>query len=360
MTTDITIPRIDLPFAVSQEHPLQDGLYPATLEWARRFGLVTREAAAERLRRYRLELCSYYAPTVDSGPALQLLTDWITWAVVFEDQIDEATAGLRPDLLAPVLDEFRAILRDDPGMPAPSNPAMAALADLWQRTAADSGPQWRQRFYDHVSDQFRAELRASIHRATRTPMDIATCIELRAKTGWVTFTHDLQHHIHRVWVPDTVYCSTPYQTLLWSAADILMWTNDLFSYTRESAFGELNNLAIVLQTEQGLAPQQAVNRVHAMIDDRVADFVKAGRALPDLVRSLRLPPDAARGAEHGLTHLRTLVRGSYDWHLSCERYQHGPDITANLHTLDDLFGITQAGGDANTGCVPEEGTEQAK
>ncbi|KOY55245.1 terpene synthase family protein [Streptomyces sp. XY332] len=360
MTTDIVIPTINLPFAASQKHPLQDRLYPATLEWARRFGLVTTEAAAERLRRYRLELCSYYAPTVDSGPALQLLTDWITWAVVFEDQIDEATAGLRPDLLAPVLDEFRAILRHDPGMPAPSNPAVAALTDLWQRTAPDSGPQWRQRFYDHISDQFRAELRASIHRATQTPMDIATCIELREKTGWVTFTHDLQHHIHRVWVPDTVYCSTPYQTLLWSAADVLMWTNDLFSYTRESAFGELNNLAIVLQTQQGLAPQQAVDHVHTMIDDRIEDFLKAGRELPDLVRTLHLPPDAALAAEHGITHLRTLVRGSYDWHLSCERYHHGPDIAANLHALDDLFGITQDGSAANTGRAPENERDQAK
>ncbi|QDQ09473.1 terpene synthase family protein [Streptomyces spectabilis] len=360
MTTDITIPPIDLPFPISQKNPLQDQLYPATLEWARRFQLVTTEAAAERLRRYRLELCSYYAPALDSRPALQLLTDWITWAVVLEDQIDEATAGLRPDRLAPVLDDFRAILRGDAGIQPSSIPAMAALTDLWQRTAPGSGAQWRQRFYDHLSEQFRAELRASIHRATHTPMDIATCIELRAKTGWVTLVHDLQHHIHQIWLPDTVYCSTSYQTLLWSTADIVMWTNDLFSHTREAAFGELNNLAIALQVQRDLTSQQAVDHVHTMIADRVEDFLKASQELPDLVRSLQLPPDVARAAEDCLTHMRTLLRGSHDWHMSCERYHHGPDIAANLHTLDDVLGIAQDTTDAHSEDAPQKEKGEAR
>ncbi|MGN5382429.1 terpene synthase family protein [Streptomyces lasalocidi] len=54
------------------------------------------------------------------------------------------------------------------------------------------------------------------------------------------------------WLPDTVYCPTPYQALLWSAADIIMWTNDLVSYTREAASAETSNLALALQAELGL------------------------------------------------------------------------------------------------------------
>ncbi|GHE42434.1 terpene synthase family protein [Streptomyces capitiformicae] len=342
MTTEVTIPRIDIPFAPSRENPLAGHLYSATLEWARRFGLVTTEGAAERLRRYRVDLMvSYYAPTVDDWPALRLFTDWMTWAAVFEDQIDEATVGLRPDLLASVLDEFRAILLHDTDIQARSTPAATALTDLWQRTGRDSPSQWRRRFYEHMSDTFRCQLQASIHRATQMPMDVATCLELRGRIGWVSFAHDLQHHIHHVWLPDTVYCSTTYQTLLRSAADTIMWTNDLVSYTKEAAFGETSNLALAVQTQQDLAPQRAVEHVHTMIADRLRDFLEAGQELPGLVQSLQLPSDVELVAEQCLTHLRTLVRGSHDWHMNCGRYRPGTDVAADRHTFDDLFGAAQ-------------------
>jgi hypothetical protein len=134
MIPEITIPPIDIPFAPSPKNPLEGQLYLPALEWARSFHLVTTEAA-ERFRRYHIDrLVSYFAPTVDDWTALRLFSDWMTWAILFEDQIDEATAGLRPDLLASVLDEFRAILFHDTSIQARPSPAAAALAELWQRT----------------------------------------------------------------------------------------------------------------------------------------------------------------------------------------------------------------------------------
>ncbi|MGN5382428.1 hypothetical protein BIV25_42070 [Streptomyces sp. MUSC 14] len=130
MTAEVTIPSIDIPFAPSRTNPLGGRLHPATLEWTRDFGLVTTETAAGRLRRYQVDvIVSYYAPTVDDWPALRLFTDWMAWAALFEDQIDEATAGLRPDFLAPVLDDLRAVLLGETGSQARPNPAREALAD---------------------------------------------------------------------------------------------------------------------------------------------------------------------------------------------------------------------------------------
>ncbi|MFG2177380.1 terpene synthase family protein [Streptomyces abikoensis] len=229
----------------------------------------------------------------------------MTWAALLEDQFDEATAGLRPDSLATVLDSFRAVLLGEAGLPARPVPAAAALADLWQRTEGGSPPQWHRRFYDHMSDGLRCQLRASVHRATRTPLDVATCVELRGRLGWAAFAHDLQHHIHQVGIPEAVYCSTIYQTLLWSAADVIMWTNDLVSHTREAAVGETSNLALTVQAERGLTSQQAVDHVHRMIADRLQVVLEASLELPGLVRSLRLGDEARLVAEQCLTHLRT-------------------------------------------------------
>ncbi|MET8298760.1 terpene synthase family protein [Streptomyces sp. NPDC005180] len=340
MATEITVPRIDVPFPPSRTNPLEGQLFPATLEWAGDFGLVTTDAAAERLRRYQIEvMVSYYAPTVDDWPALRLFTDWMTWAALFEDQIDEATAGLRPDLLAPVLDDFRSVLLGESGTQGRPNPATAALRDLWRRTGGDSPRVWRRRFYDHMSEAFRAQLRASVHRATGAPMDVATCMELRGKLGWVAFAHDLQHHTHRVWLPDTVYCSTAYQRLLWGAADVIMWTNDLVSYTKEAAAGETSNLGLALQAQHGLAPQQAVDHVHHLITDRIHRFLEAGRELPQFLSSLPLSDDDRSAAAQCLELLRMLVRGSHDWHLSSERYRPDGHTAADKPAFDDLFGV---------------------
>ncbi|MEU8579375.1 hypothetical protein [Streptomyces abikoensis] len=69
MATEVTIPTIDVPFGPSRTNPQVGRLYPATLEWARGFGLVSDDAAAERLRKYRVDLiASCYAPPSTAGP----------------------------------------------------------------------------------------------------------------------------------------------------------------------------------------------------------------------------------------------------------------------------------------------------
>ncbi|UQI45169.1 hypothetical protein M1P56_12830 [Streptomyces sp. HU2014] len=273
MATEITIPRIDVPFAPSRTNPSEGRLYPATLDWARRFGLVTTETAAGRLRRYQVDvMVSYYAPTVDGWPALRLFTDWMTWAALFEDQIDEATAGLRPGPLAPVLDDFRAVLLDESGSRARPNPATEALADLWRRTAGDGPPSWRRRFYEHMSEAFRCQLRASVHRATRTPMDVTTCRELRGQR--------------------------PRQL------------------PQGSRFRGDEQPGARPSDPAPICPQQAVDHVHRLITDRIQDFLKAGRELPGLARSLPLSDDDLSVAEQCLAHLRSLIRGSHDWHMN--------------------------------------------
>ena len=81
-------------------NPHREAVHEHTLAWARRFGLVKDEAAIARLRDTKLDSLVARAYPRASRDPLAILTDWITWVFLLDDECDEAEIGKRPERLA--------------------------------------------------------------------------------------------------------------------------------------------------------------------------------------------------------------------------------------------------------------------
>ncbi|MFD7499514.1 hypothetical protein [Streptomyces sp. NPDC059850] len=335
---EVRIHPVELPFPPPSHNPLQDRILPPTLEWGRRVALIGSTAAENRLRRGGYAaMIALWAPTIVDLPRLSLLTDWTLWYGVLDDQIDEASAGLHPDRLAELFQTLRRITHHDNPEPAPAGPTTTALADLWHRTTPGTPFFWQQRLREDLSSILTGSLRAATHRATQAPMDIATCVQVGNATRGMRLLHDLQHRIHNLYLPDIVHATTPYQTMLTAVENYTSINNDLVSYEREAAFGELQNLAIILQRTHRWTPQQAIDHLTEQSGQQIQDYLAAERALISLTRALRLPADVIDSTEQAIHLMRALLHGGHAWHWGSDRYQHGTDITANLHSLEDSF-----------------------
>lgn len=117
------------------------------LDWVRQTGLIRRESARRRFDRADFGwFASLVYPTADRG-RLELLADWFAWLFLVDDELDDGRIGRAAAALA-VLDDLLAVLCEgDADRVAPNaaeSVAVTALADLWRRTSAETGPTWQQ------------------------------------------------------------------------------------------------------------------------------------------------------------------------------------------------------------------------
>ncbi|MGW6691274.1 terpene synthase family protein [Streptomyces sp. NPDC054961] len=120
---------------------------------------------------------------------------------------------------------------------------------------------------------------------------------------------------------DEPFLARPLQMRL-AGNDIACWTNDILSLAKESARGDLNNLVAVLQHQDKLSLEQALNTTATMINRRVSTYVRLRDEFSNSFRSFELPVDdwyKTVSAVHGLG---TWVAGSLDWHVLSGRYTH--------------------------------------
>src|SRR5262245_62925055 len=102
-------PPLSCPFpSAINPHAIQ--AQQATIDWARRFRLLQRDAAYRRLNRLRYGMLMARAYPLAEPETLQIVTDWSTWLFLLDDQCDEAGMGHDPEQLARLHTQFLDVL----------------------------------------------------------------------------------------------------------------------------------------------------------------------------------------------------------------------------------------------------------
>ncbi|MFC4907351.1 cytochrome P450 [Actinomadura gamaensis] len=310
MTTDTVtgfrIPEISLPFPGPVRRGDADLLRAGVCGWAEERGLVGPRGRA-RLETSRL-LDLGIALTGRAGPDdAAVLLAWFLWVLLLDDRVDDgpwADGGVLAGFSASAL----AVLRGEAGRDAVTDPMLAVLADdLWPRTALLAGPAWRERFAGHVARHLRAQCALVERRASGRPPRLPDYVGLRRDLFGADVFFDLFEAVDGIAPPDAPVTAA----LRAAAADVISWTNDLFSVEKDMAFGERANLVLLLRERHVRTLQDAVDAARSLIAARAADFQILRRALPRGAR------DENRLADR----LRRAMRASLDWHRSVPRYR---------------------------------------
>ncbi|WP_370949368.1 hypothetical protein AB5J62_17990 [Amycolatopsis sp. cg5] len=294
-----------IPFPVKR-HPDIDEIESHTLAWAARFGLVSSEEAKQRLAASRFgEYAAFTYPDAP-WPEAGIAGDWLTWAFLIDDQYEDRNLVTEEDWREIVAATGDVLSGRPPRFEAP---LIAALADLTGRLYTLSSPAWRKRFTEHFTAMITGASREIRLRDTGVPPTKAEYVELRRDVGAMRVVFDTMEICVRTELGDESYRYPAYQEIVTAGADIVTWTNDLHSVTKEVEAGMVTNMVLVLSHHENLTLAEAADATVDLIEGRVSDLRAAMSLLHDdrTLRCARAVCDWVAGSDH--------------WHLSrTERY----------------------------------------
>lgn len=301
-----------------------------TRQWARRMGMLEGSGVWEEedleSHDYAL-LCAYTHPDC-SADALSLVTDWYVWVFFFDDHFLETfkrsqdrAGGKR------YLDRLPSFMPRDlaSGLPEPTNPVEAGLADLWARTVPHMSLDWRDRFAENTEHLLNESLwELSNINAGRVPNPVEY-IEMRRKVGGAPWSAGLVEYAAGAEVPASVARSRPLRVLRDAFSDGVHLRNDLFSYQRETQEeGELSNGVLVLETFLDCGTQQAADSVNDLLTSRLHQFENTTvTELPPLFAEYGLDPAECAAVLAYVKGLQDWQSGGHEWHMRSSRYMNG-------------------------------------
>ncbi|MFI1715228.1 germacradienol/geosmin synthase [Streptomyces litmocidini] len=317
-----------------------------TRDWAREMGMLEGSGVWEEhdleSHDYAL-LCSYTHPDCDEE-ALNLVTDWYTWVFFFDDHFLEVFKRTQDRAGSKAyLDRLPLFMPADPavGMPGPTNPVEAGLADLWRRTVPSMSEGWRVRFAEateHLLYESLWELDNINDGRVANPLEY---IEMRRKVGGAPWSAGLVEYAAGAEVPARVAHSRPLRVLRDAFSDAVHLRNDLFSYQREvEEEGENSNGVLVLERFLGCTTQEAANAVNDLLTSRVQQFENTALTeVPLLAAEQGLSPEECAAVAAYAKGLQDWQSGGHEWHMRSSRYMNEGMVGGPSH-LDGVIGTS--------------------
>lgn len=305
--TGFRIPELSLPFPGPVRRADADVLRAGVCGWAEDRGLVGPRGRARLESSRLLDLGLALTGRAEPDRAAVLMA-WFLWVLLLDDRVDDGPwAG--DGVLEAFSSSALAVLRGEADQDGPADPMLVVLADdLWPRTTLLADTAWQERFAGHLERHLKAQCAMVDGRTSTRPLRLTSYVGLRRDLFGADVFFDLFEAVDRIAPPEDPATAG----LRAAAADVISWTNDLFSVEKDLAFGERANLVLLLLREGGAGTlQEAVDQARTLIADRASDFLILRRGLPRGAR------DAGRLADR----LRRAMRASLDWHRSVPRYR---------------------------------------
>jgi len=290
-----------------------DHVQQATMTWADGFALVRSVRARERLN--RLQYGTFMARAYPTAPAaaLRLFADWNTWLFLLDDAFDEQALGRQPDQLAGLHTRLLAIMRGA-APHAHEDTRYHALHDLTTRFHTHSTAAWMRRFVGCVEATFAASVWEAHNRvAQRVPCE-REYLRMRPFTSAVFCFLALIEVAERMTLPTAIRRHPTVRRLSLMANNVISWFNDLISFPKEMARGDVHNLVSIVHHERGLGLDDAVQYVVDRHDAEVSAFQRDCATLPALGPQHEL-------AQRYVTGLQVWIRANVDWSIATARYR---------------------------------------
>jgi terpene synthase-like protein len=301
----------------------------------------------EAVRAHAREWLSVHAPVLAQSPFLTsdvpwmvcgiyqsagleelcLCSDWYSWGFTFDDLCDNSGLGRRLDALEQIQARFLAVLQEVPPVSI-REPVVAMLYDIWQRARKRTSATWQQRFVYHHAEYFASLLLETTNRLEQHMPSLQAYIANRRLTAASTVCLDLIELVRHIEIPVEVYESQSFQDVLISTYDVVHWTNDVYSLSKELTRGEVNNLVVVVQHEEGGSWEDATRRVCAMINRETQRFQDLVLLLPSY------PTEVDRIVRTYLIDVGHYIRTAFDYERVGSRYTYESSIAPKDRNVD--------------------------
>jgi hypothetical protein len=312
-------------------------------EWLTRFDLLPGTSARAHFASWRpVELPGRWYP--DAGrEGLALGTDLFGWLMLLDDQFD-GPIGRRPEEVASVVDQLVLVIREPDSVPVESMfPAQAALRDIWIREREGMSATWRERAARNWTDYLRSYVTEAENRSEGLLLSLPDYLVLRDTTGIMPVLLDSAERAGRYEVPPPLYQSAELGEMYLLTVRVAGALNDLLGLRKEEKLGDPHNIVPVLQREENLSRQQALDTASAMVRNWIDRFVELERVIPAVNDRLGLAAGERTAGYLFIGDMRSAMRACYDWCAVSDRYS--PESIVRLGENNCLHDILTPGGD---------------
>ncbi|MGH3697378.1 MAG: terpene synthase family protein [Pseudonocardiaceae bacterium] len=316
------LPDIPLPFP-RRINPLAEAVERHIRAWARRFGLVSSDAAARRFDDSDYGGFAARAYCTAAHEDLALCAEWLSWYALLDDQLSEGTYNTAQAWEHALPGLCTAVLHPEQDTDSQASPAVRALADMCRRTFSRTPSTWYERFAAHLLSTLRSlAAEATADRRLNGDLDIEQYLALRRATAGVPFYVDLIELAEHAEVPEAAWRTPAFQELVAATTDLVCLHNDLYSLDKELARGNVLNLVLVLERVHGMTRNQALEAVAARATQRVDQFCAARHQLQASLPHIGVDNAAIEKIGRCVTGMQDWVNGNLEWCQYTPRYGH--------------------------------------
>ncbi|MEH1169616.1 terpene synthase [Micromonospora sp. CPCC 205539] len=257
---------------------------------------------------------------------LRVLTALFTWFFLVDDACD-GPDRLAPEQIRALRSGTLALLHDGPrsqhsGL---TGPLRRLLVLAWREPRHRMPARWRLRFTDAVGRHLDGTWREAVNKEAGRRPGVAEYVELRRATSAAEVSYPLMEFVSGRPLPETVYHHPLLRQIARTGNDLLSWYNDLASLERDRATAGGHNLVLAMQTEWGVPPEVAVDRMAERWRESMRLFVALRAAVPSF------GPALDEAVTDHLDGVADAVRGTIEWTLESGRYptgEEGPLVAA--------------------------------
>ncbi|MGK5552606.1 terpene synthase family protein [Actinomadura kijaniata] len=310
--------RFHIPIA-ARRNPHYQQARERNLQWLRRHRMTHGTEATHAYLAWDLaDLAARCWPDADVTD-LALAIDLKAFYFLFDDQFD-LPDGRDLAAITQVCQELINIAHQAAARP-PSSPVTAAFADLWERSRQQMTPSWTARTACDWERYFAAHPHEEIRRRDQAVPTLDDYMIVRRGSAATESVTDMIERLTRVNLPPVVFHSPQVRLMRQIAADVPFLCNDVYSYEKEHARGDVYNLVTVLCHHRGVAVPDAVAQIQTMVDARIDQFMRLRDEVPRLSANLSLDSGQRDHLHRYVTGLGDWLRGHNDWMTRTARYR---------------------------------------
>ncbi|MGW1752560.1 terpene synthase family protein [Streptomyces sp. NPDC002092] len=289
------------------------------LEWVRSFGLAGEEASIVRYASWDMaKLAAYMYPDA-SVTDLELAADLMGFWFPFDDQF-EGPLGRDPVQAAEVCRDMIAIVHDPAAVSRNAPPAARAFADMWRRSLEGMSRAWQARASHNWEYYFACYPNEALARLARTVPDRTVYLHLRRGSSGGETVVDMFERLGHFEVPPHAFHSPQLRTMRRIAMDVPAFCNDVHSVEKELTRGDVDNLVLVVQSEQECSLEQAVIKVRDLINEQLDTFGRLQEEIAPLNSLLGLGSRERTAVEHYVRAMALWMPGYHQWAVETARY----------------------------------------
>ncbi len=310
----IKLPRFVVPFSPRMS-PHQVAVEAHSRLWAKEYGLVRNAKAMKRF-----DMACFSGLAARTYPSanfhdLCIVNDWTVWLFMQDDQFDEAEIGKQSQQLQNYANQVINLLENPrPCTLENDGPLLASLAELWQRMCDGMDEGCQQRFIENNRNYFTACMWEAENRALGYVPTIDEYIVNRRETSALKSCVDLIYLSEKLSFPDEIRDRDDLRGLADMANDALSWANDVISFPKEYARGDVHNLVTAIKYERGVSVQEAVDEAADYSNRTVAAFVELEATVPSFGKEMD------KQVDRFISVLKSWIRGNLDWSYVTGRY----------------------------------------